>query len=535
MDRYKKDINKFDGQYLKCIVSNYTSSKNLLANSGSLIVIQPKYGKLNDLDLEEAYANGTIHRNYVYLGDEFLASGFGFPTEKILNKAERIVKSYDEDITALKNRDIELNNKIDTEVERLYNELNNYVKIHGGHIEDTIVTLNGYNIPTRDIILYGEEAKYTNMQVKNVEVFINENETRDNVVFMPIGSKLKNITVNLELAKNDSGGIKDLQVLHKFDDDEYEGTKVLYDLDTDIILDEDYAIYKVIYSKVINDGIVIDEYKRNVLKRFYINVKGTPISAYKYYPLLYKKYNAKIISSGNAITDNVIDVGKTISIRPQYYVKYSENGLLIDNQNPNNDLFTQHIPLNSFNNYDETNIRFEVNNLMNNNGKICVAVPSNFSVNKIYMVRNNEELYNWTGAVSIIRNRQMTCVDTDPNDKYYIDYDIYCITAKNGFYENESYDSYQLEMNIIYKYVKMVNPRTNDIDFDYDENKPTNIPDTNKLSLSINNVDTLNDEEFNNLYWINYKNTYMELTNNVSVFKNRLENTTINGAVKNQI
>ena len=77
MDRYKKDINKFDGQYLKCIVSNYTSSKNLLANSGSLIVIQPKYGKLNDLDLEEAYANGTIHRNYVYLGDEFLASGFG--------------------------------------------------------------------------------------------------------------------------------------------------------------------------------------------------------------------------------------------------------------------------------------------------------------------------------------------------------------------------------------------------------------------------------------------------------------------------
>lgn len=533
MERYKKDINKFDGQYLKCIVSNYTSSKNLLANSGSLIVIQPKYGKLNDLDIEAAYEDGTLHRNYVYLGDEFLASGFGFPTEKILNKAERIVKSYDDDITALKNKDIELDNKIDYEVDRLYEELNKYVQTYGGHIENTVVNLNGTNILTKDIILYGEEAKYTNMEVRNIEVFINGNECNDNVVFMPIGSKLKNITVHLELAKNDSGGIKSLQVLHKIDDDEYEGTKVLYDLDTDIILDEDYSVYKVIYSKKIDEGLIINKYKEGVLKRFYINVKATPVSAYKYYPLLYKKYNVKIISSGNSIIDNVIDIGKTVSIRPQYYAKYiyrySDTGLLEDN------LFTQFIPLNSFKNYDETNIRFEINDNMNETGKIHVAIPSNFSVNKIYVVRNNEELYNWTGAVSIIRNRKMTCVDTDPENKYYIDYDIYCIKANNGFWDINSPESYKLEMNIIYKYAKQVDNDGN-IDIDYDINEPKNTEITSDMmSLSTTNFDTLNDEEFNGLYWINYNNTYYDGSiNGINTFKQRLSNTEINGTVKDQ-
>ncbi len=526
METYDKSINKFNGKYLKCIVSNYTSAKNLLANSGSLIVIQPKTQTLNDTLLESKYADGTLHRNYVYLGDEFLASGFGFASESVLRKAESIVKNYDDDINSLKKKDEELDKKITIETTKLWNALNDYVKINGGHIENTIVTLNGYDIPTKDIILYGEEAQYYNMEVKNVNIKIDNIECKDDVVMLPIGSKVKKIDVDIELAKNDSGGISSLYVLHKIDDDEYEGTKVMYDLDSSITIDTDYDLYQLFYSKKLsqlNEDLIIDSYKEDVLKRFYINVAPTPRSAYKYYPLLEKKYGAKIISSGNAIGANTIDIGKTISIRPQYYAKCSETGELSQEK------FTKSFALNSFKDYDETVIRFDINDQMNINKSIYVAIPSNFSAYKIYMVRNNLELFNWTGAVSVIRNKKMPCINTDAENPYYIDYDIYCISALNGFSDNDgSGDLYQIEFNIIYNYAKDLNS----IDGEYINNEPTKIVTTSETSLSTIEYEQINDEIFNNLYWINYNNTYANTLNNVKTFTSRLYNTSINGAVK---
>ena len=277
-----------------------------------------------------------------------------------------------------------------------------------------------------------------------------------------------------------------------------------------------------------NNSFVIDSYKEGVLQRFYINVAQTPRSEYKYYPLLEEKYGVKIISSGNAIGDNTIDIGKSISIRPQYYMKYSNNGLLDASS------FTNNIPLNSFKDFDETIVRFEITDEMTINKSIYIAIPSNFSAYKIYMVRNNTELYNWTGAVSIIRNKKMTCVNTgtDSSNSYFIDYDIYCINAKNGFSDGTSGDSYQVELNIIYNYAKDNIVK----DGDYVYNAPvvsTNVSNSDTL-LSTNNYEQINDEEFNNLYWINYTNTYVDILNNVSAFKNRLSNTAINGAVKIQ-
>ena len=74
------DINKFDGKYLKCIVSKYKAVTNYLANSGSMIILQP--------------GGDYINRNYMYLGDEFIASGYGFSTEEVQRNGERIVNIY---------------------------------------------------------------------------------------------------------------------------------------------------------------------------------------------------------------------------------------------------------------------------------------------------------------------------------------------------------------------------------------------------------------------------------------------------------
>ena len=251
MNNISNNITKFNGQYLKCVVSNYTSTKNYLGNSGSLIVIQPKSGKLNDIELENDYKNGNIHRNYVYLGNEFLASGFGFGSQYILEKAENIVNSYDSDIKSLKDKDAQIEDKIAQEVRILNEKLTNYVKIQGGPIDETQITINGQAITTKDIILHGEEARYKNLEIKNINILINNNVCENSTILMPIGSYIQKINVEIEIYKNDSGGIKELSILHNFDEDDqiYEGTKIKYDLDSDILIDSDYSIYKLFYSK----------------------------------------------------------------------------------------------------------------------------------------------------------------------------------------------------------------------------------------------------------------------------------------------
>ena len=520
MDNINNNITRFNGQYLKCIVSNYTSTKNYLGNSGSLIVIQPKSGKLNDIEWENAYKNGDIHRNYVYLGNEFLASGFGFACQEILEKAEHIINVYDDDIEGLRKKDKELDQKIDDKIEEVYNELEKYVKINGGRIENTVVSLNGQLIKTKDIILYGEEAQYKNLEVNDIKILVKIKNGKEiicegDTIFLPIGSILDKINIELEISKNDSGGISDLEVLHYTNDENYEGVKIKYDLDSDILINEDYDIYRLYYEKQLSedDSFIIDSYKPEILKSVYIYVKATPEAAYKYYPGIYRKYNIKITSIGNAIVDNILNLHKIVNVRPQYYLKYSENGILDDSD------FTGYLPLNSFNDYDKTTLTFNITSNMNQK-YIYFALPNNFSINKIYLLRNHSEKYNWTGAVNIIRNKKMKCVG---NESYYISYDVYILYAENGFLDNSS-----IELCINYNYVK----DNIHIDNEYTiYNKPRKLEDFDQTDtfLNMNDVDTLydtlNDEDFNDLYWINYKTNYNE---NYNELTNKLNNVSIN-------
>ena len=165
---------------------------------------------------------------------------------------------------------------------------------------------------------------------------------------------------------------------------------------------------------------------------------------------------------------------------------------------------------------------------MNLNNHIYVAIPSNFSVTKIYMVRNNSEKYNWTGAVSIIRNRKMTCVQTNPINPYYINYDIYILEASNGFYKETDNSTWSVEFDILYNYVK----DTVEYDGDYNNLPITNVNITDTIispSENIEIMESINDEEFNDLYWINYRTLY---NTDIISLKNKLDEVSINGAVK---
>ena len=150
------DINKFNDQYLKCIITKYSSAINgTLANSGALIVYHPK-------------SEQTINKNYLYLGNEFLASGWGFLCKDMRDKAEHIVKTYADTINAINEANETEQNNRKIEDNKLWENFAKYIAYNGGYIDKTKVMINGYSINTKDILLYGEEAKYKNLEVTNL-------------------------------------------------------------------------------------------------------------------------------------------------------------------------------------------------------------------------------------------------------------------------------------------------------------------------------------------------------------------------------
>ena len=141
------DISKFNNQYLKCIVTKYDSTVNAvngyLANSGALIVYHPE----SETDTYTTIINGEeintkYNRNYVYLGNEFLASGYGFLCKDMRDDAEKIVKNYDRTIKDIKDTiQNEKNDRISGD-RSIREELNNYIKTNG-FIDNTKVNING--------------------------------------------------------------------------------------------------------------------------------------------------------------------------------------------------------------------------------------------------------------------------------------------------------------------------------------------------------------------------------------------------------
>lgn len=506
------DINKFDGKYLKCIVSKYKAVTNYLANSGSMIILQP--------------GGDYINRNYMYLGDEFIASGYGFSTEEVQRNGERIVKTYDLDIAKLKKADATERAERKQDVADLNNKLKEYVKINGGPIENTIIRLDGQNIPTKDIILYGEEAKYTNLEVKDINIYVNGkffnkeginksvyyNET---ILLCPIGSKINAINIDITTIDNDSGGLEKLVVSHNknitqySNDNDVEAVMIKYDYDYDYNLKDEngleYYDHKWSYSKSFNTYYIVDKTIKNAVKNIYMYVKKTPEAAYKYYPGLERK-GYHIVSSGNAIQNNKIDLDKHIDIIPQYYVRWIINKDFNGNDNEEDlgsclyySIADNNAPLNYTEESYKTEISIDVNYENNSNiNKINIAIPKNFVLHKIYLVNDDLEYFNWTGAVKVRKNIFMPCSYSERNGSSYpcYEYNIYSLDGDNSNFKT---NIIKVNIEVLYKGIDLI----------YENNQLCTYKSTTDIKNSFvqnqwstNNVDLLNDEEFNNLYWV---------------------------------
>ena len=517
------DINRFDGKYLKCIISKYPSVINFLANSGSMIILQPQNDICHknvketvDLQNNETTViikNEDTQRNYIYLGNEFLASGYGFSTVDYRDSGERIIRTYDANIKNLKKADDDESKTRKNEDQKLWENFNKYVSINGGPIENTIVNINGTRgIKTKDIILYGEEAKYDDFEVENVIIKLYDHNSisytvKDGEVIFPYGAIVSRIEIEIICKDNDSGGLNYLEVLHDFkhkdfEYDDNEGIIVKYDCDVDNqILNDNidirYNSHIIFYSKQLNNSLyelIIDDVKENVIKDIYLYIKKTPSLNYKYYPnLLNCTYinsteHVKLISTGNAIKDHKIDLGTKLKIKPQYYIQYNFNGNVLSLQDFNDDNVK---PLMMIDENNVSQIKILLNSGVYQN--FNVAVPSNFSLRKFYLVKNNIHKFNLTGGVyksksSVIMPCPKSKQAISDNDICYcMSYDIYSFNSSKQFDDNIS-----IELEITYN-------ETNQIGVIQYTKANVNNNFINSASIK----EYINDEEFNMLYWIN--------------------------------
>ena len=529
------DISKFNNQYLKCIVTKYKSTidgNSYLANSGSLIIYHPdnETGKYMVKNIDGTESEKTYSRNYIYLGDEFLASGYGFLYKEMRDKAEYIVKTYDDTIARLDEADAKETKNRKKEDQKLWDELNKYVKINGGPIDDTIVTIGGKNIRTKDVLLYGEEAKYRNLEITNINLRINGEEVKDDIVYLPLGAKLKIIEINIEYNVNDSGGIEKLEVYHKNldyvnsnnyngDAENVEAVVIEYDQDDNGNSTEGTISYKKIFDS--SSQLYVTDIIEGIISGFNIYVRKTPIDKYKLYPRLKEACDVEITSTGNMIMNNIIQLFKNITIIPMYTMHYmfcenETDTLTYKNivQHPNKILYN---PV-----YNEVSIGVHEATGESYNPKVLyIAVPSIYKVNKLYAVNENEEIdgdnligwpgeYNWTGSV-LIKSSYVELVsyynEEEQYDKFYtVPYRIYKIKDTNSFI----FEKVKIEISLI-NINKYYDDNKKQLKF-RDENNERIFNEIHEVesiasgTISFTSSDTINinDEEFNALYWVNF-------------------------------
>lgn len=483
-------ISKFNNKYLKCIVTKYSSTMNVLANSGALIIYQP-----NNEDTNNEYNSISYNRNYVYLGNEFLASGYGFLCKDMRDDAEKIVRRYEDDINNLKNADkleIEERTKKDNEI---LEELKKYVAINGGRIDNTIVYINDKEIKTKDIILYGEEAQYKNLEITDIEVTINNDYTfanNENNIYMPLGIKVNKIDIKINYNINDSGGINKVKVIHKNlnyinqsqstdDEDVIENIIIEYNQD----VDNYYGEGTLHYQKEFKDDyeFYIDGDIKNIIEGFYIEVKETPVYKYKNYPGLERELGIELTSSGNIIKENTITVLKNVNIIAQQclYYNFTNNPEYLEN----NFLLINNVTVND-------NVVCNIN-IPENTNVIYLAIPNNFFLINLCGISKSSEKHNWLGGIKYQSNVNLLTYKNEDNNYYTSNFNVYKLYADTKF--EDQYLEINLLPNNLYEGINISEPLVEPI---------------NHSNVIINPELHLNDEEFNSLYWINIKGDYSE-------------------------
>lgn len=468
----RQPITRYDGQYLKCVVTQYKATINVLKKSGTLIVYQPQ--------------NENV--NYLYLGDELLASGFGVSTIEKRDILEDVADRYYDDYSYLTTY-IDLSFAYtSSEVDDLYAYLNNYIRKDGSvnmttidYWDDKYMTYKTANL--RDIIFTGPEAEYDDAKLENQKSIIytiNDvlYSSNDEITYMPIGCGISYITKNIEISKNDSGGVDMIDVNISYYDAHHN---MSYKHSMQNIAGRllDNGLYNIRYTNrydnrnyeyyVANEGI------NDVISN--INLAISQTEDKKYYPDLAEK-DIYVYSESNLIKNHSLSI-PGIKIWGLHSIFYNYGIDSIENVN-----------LYSSNFIDQNRIMIDSDILTFDIPKdqkyLNILVPSHYIITKLeFLDYSTYKTYNWTGSL-------LCALYKDNNNLMKIGkymespYDIYRIVFSNGITNNG-------------KIILHINKISNEYTI------TTNDSIISDRTLVIENNYVLTDEDYNSMYWIDCK------------------------------
>ena len=221
----ENNLLNINGEYVKFYITTNSNIPYILKNSGSIVIYHDKNNALSNELIPFSYS-----LNYIYLGNEIIASGYGLSNIDLRNKSEEIAINYDE-------RQNEINtyfSEVKDDISYLYNNILTY----NGNLQYTYITTYDNTISTDEYLFNTVNAKYKEAEIVNEKtiityysisdpanlykfyneiafnVDINDYSTLNTVISysnepikLPIGAKINSFTKEFTVKLNDESGI----------------------------------------------------------------------------------------------------------------------------------------------------------------------------------------------------------------------------------------------------------------------------------------------------------------------------------------
>lgn len=361
-----------NGEYVKFYVTTNSNIPYILKNSGSIVIYHDKNNVLSNGLISSSYS-----LNYIYLGNEIIASGYGLSNIDLRNKSEEIALNYDERQSYIDNKFAYIDNDLDY--------LHTYTLTYNGNLQHTYISNNDNKISIDDLLFNTVHHKYKEAEIlyeKTVityftitnpaELYQFYGETALNKdisdiseihkiisynnepIKLPVGAKIDSFTKEFKIKLNDESGIYaenslsysylpqiDCVTTKNFDNIKYNESFVTLKLEES----SEYNVYKIIYNydSIISNPTSNQFYVKDGLTYLasYMNIQthGTRYDKLSYYTYFDTEKNSKIYSKENAILSHPMSLNPIViqgcpilytyqSTSNEEQISFTENGLL---------------------------------------------------------------------------------------------------------------------------------------------------------------------------------------------------------------
>lgn len=494
-NRQSTDLSRFNEKYLKCIVTKRPSTMRVLKDHGAVII----------------YQNSGY--NFLYLGDEFIASGYGFKTQEELNSAVEIINKYASDNESINNKLEELEEALNNITQNVQDMLDDYKPVI--YVKDK----NGTEALLNELFFHGKTAEYKDFEITSISKTITYNNNKtiiipadQNIIDFPLGTIIRKVSYTLHCELNDCGGINHIYTSYYPDSEAAIEGNVQTSSISNVQWQNLAKQKSLIISHEFVDPFIVDFYQDvKLINNVRIDIAETTKEQYKPYPELeltegesFEIYSLENIIRDHSIYIDTLWIHPTLSIR--YYLESESQDIneikrTLENRT-STDQNKGEIELKNLNKGDVNDIYIDIDR--KNIKKIHIFVPVSCAIHAVHYITNTTEYthasdYNWTGAVGVLKHLSNStpitlsynrCDINGSEHIFYIQYNMYQLQISSETNVTLT-DTGKLHLRLF-----MLNSEFNTDLHDGGGDIEIIEPATWEL---------LNNEDFNRMYWISYQ------------------------------